>query len=304
MNIHLPATAAFRAETGAIAYDSISFSGKPKAQRLSQPQSRIEVIRHAGVVGPFTATASGHHADYDALMLNLTSSGRMRGRIGDTKIDKTLQRGHVSFEPGQCPVVLEFPANHHALGLFMPSSEMRHMTAELGANPVGPIASERQERLAQIMAMIETEIRAPGFAADLMIDGLVRAIGAILVRHESLPLVDDSSRIHLSPVRLARVIDFIESRLDEEISLADMATVAGLSAFHFSRVFKMATGETPYHFLGSRRLGRARSLLLNSELPLAELALSCGFASQSHFTAAFTKAMGMPPGRYRKQIAD
>jgi AraC family transcriptional regulator len=99
---------------------------------------------------------------------------------------------------------------------------------------------------------------------------------------------------------LAKVMDFIEATLDREIHLTDLATIAGLSPFHFSRVFKLETGETPYHFVGQRRLERARLMLLGSDMPLAELALSCGFASQSHFTAAFSKAMGVSPGRYRR----
>lgn len=164
-----------------------------------------------------------------------------------------------------------------------------------------PFASERHDRLAQLIAMCTVELRAPGFATDLMLEGLVRAIGAALARCDAAPPIVADERIHLSPVRLARVVDFIDSQLEHPIHLGDLAGIAGLSPFHFSRVFKLATGETPYHFVGSRRLDRARSLLLTSELPLAELALACGFASQSHFTAAFTKATGMPPGRYRRQ---
>ncbi|WP_374147652.1 helix-turn-helix domain-containing protein [Sphingomonas sp. 28-63-12] len=300
MTLQLPAGAVFRAETGAAAYDSIRFSGRPQADLLSYPGSRIDVVRHIGVRGPGMAMATSLNGDFDALMVNLTSSGRYRGRCGDTAIDTTLQRGHVSFVPGQYVTELEFPAAHNVLALFIPSREMQRIVAELGADDIKPMASERQDRLAQLIAMVETEIRSPGFAADLMLDGLMRAIGTIMVRHDTVPSGHSPGRIRLSPARLARVIDFVEARLDQEISLADMAQVAGLSPFHFSRVFKLATGETPYHFLGSRRLNRARALLLGGPMPLAELALHCGFASQSHFTAAFTKAMGMPPGRFRK----
>ncbi|MBA4048817.1 MAG: hypothetical protein C0476_09790 [Sphingomonas sp.] len=143
-------------------------------------------------------------------------------------------------------------------------------------------------------------MRAPGFASDLMTDGLIRAIGAALVQREATPQDHVGGRIHLSPVRLTKVMDYIESTLDREIHLTDLATIAGLSPFHFSRVFKLETGETPYHFVGMRRLERARLMLLSSDMPLAELARSCGFASQSHFTAAFSKAMGVSPGRYRR----
>ena len=107
-------------------------------------------------------------------------------------------------------------------------------------------------------------------------------------------------RIYLSPPKLRRVIAFIEAHLHEHIGLNDLAGAAGLSANHFLRVFKLATGATPYHFLRARRLERARQLLTASTIPLAQLALECGFANQAHFTAAFSRDIGISPGRYRR----
>jgi AraC family transcriptional regulator len=98
------------------------------------------------------------------------------------------------------------------------------------------------------------------------------------------------------------VLDFIEANLQESIGLDDLAHAAGLSANHFLRVFKLATGETPYHFLRARRLERARQLLADNAMPLAELALECGFANQAHFTAAFSRELGISPGRYRRAV--
>lgn len=291
----------FLGATGADAYDAIRFSATPHAERLSGADSRIQAVRHLGVGSSGHAHTSGSLPNVDSLLINLTASPSHRGRVGDTSVDKPLLRGHVSFVPHGSPVDLEFSAPHSALALFIPASALRAVTKELGVAEVRPFASERDDRLNQLVTMCVTELRSPGFASDLMVAGLIRAIGAALVRQDRAPSHAVEDRIYLSPVRLARVIDFIDSRLDDEIHLCDLADVAGLSAFHFSRVFKLATGQTPYHFVGSRRLDRARTLLMNGDLPLAELALACGFASQSHFTAAFTKAIGMPPGRYRRQ---
>lgn len=235
------------------------------------------------------------------MLVNLTTSPRHRGQIGDLRVDRPLHRGHVSFIPHDCLVDLEFAASHSALVLFIPQAALCRVTADLMATDLQPVASERHDRLAQLVTMCAMELRSPGFASDLMIEGLIRAIGATLVRQGTAPANAVEDRIYLSPARLARVIDFIDARLEQEIHLSDLARVAGLSPFHFSRVFKLATGETPYHFVASRRLDRARTMLVSSELPLAEMALACGFASQSHFTAAFTKAVGVPPGRYRRQ---
>lgn len=301
MDSRVYAPSSFLAATGADAYDSIRFSAKPQAEMLSKPGNRIQAVRHIGVGESGQARAAGSLSDSDTLLVNLTASPRHRGRIGHLHVDKPLQRGHVSFVPHDYTTEIEFSAGHSALALFIPQADLRKITAELGAAELPPIASERHDRLSQLITMCAMELRAPGFASDLMVEGLIRAIGATLVQQNITPTHAADERIHLSPVRLARVVDFIDSRLDHEIHLQDLAGVAGLSPFHFSRVFKLATGETPYHFVGSRRLDRARAMLVGSDLPLAELALACGFASQSHFTAAFTKVIGMPPGRYRRQ---
>lgn len=290
-----------RAVTGANAYDSIRFSATPNAELLSRRGDRIQAVRQISVGTSGTAHVAGRVTTVDTLLVNLNASRRHRGHIGDIAIDRPLQRGQVSFIPNDCPIDLEFPFEHSVLALFIPKADMARVAADLGVRDLQPIASERHDRLRQLVQMCVTELRSPGFASDLMIEGLVRAVGATLFRQNSAPSSEVEDRIYLSPVRLARVIDFIDARLDQPIHLNDLAQVAGLSPFHFSRVFKLATGETPYHFVGSRRLDRARAMLVGSELGLAELVLACGFASQSHFTAAFTKAIGTPPGRYRRQ---
>ncbi|KPF72493.1 hypothetical protein IP88_09835 [alpha proteobacterium AAP81b] len=163
-----------------------------------------------------------------------------------------------------------------------------------------PLLFDGDERLARLIRMLDAEIAAPGFASRLLVEGLARAVATLLVRLDLRDACADVERIHLTPWRLKKVVDYVDAHLDGEIGLADMAAVAGLSAFHFSRVFKLATGTSPYHYVRDRRLERARALLSGDHMSIAELALACGFANQSHFTAAFTKAMGVSPGRYRR----
>ena len=302
----------YQANTGVAPYDAVHFSGEPITGPACCPTSGIQVLRHTGVKlpGAVSATMSGwatlanYQPEIDALLVNLKSSGRYRGRCGEHEFAKLLHRNHITFVPGTHRTELEFPASHSVLVMFVPAIYMRRVLADIGATAITPMHNERHDRLAQLIFMLESEIRFPGFASDLMIDGLLRAITTILVRHDGGKPTANIDRIHLSPARLAKVIELVEKRLDSEICLSDMARVAELSPFHFSRVFKLATGETPYQFVGSRRLDRARRMLTEGSMPLAELALCCGFASQSHFTAAFTKAMGMPPGRYRRNATN
>ena len=100
--------------------------------------------------------------------------------------------------------------------------------------------------------------------------------------------------------RLRRVMQFIEANLQNHIQLKDLAEIANLSPFHFLRAFRKATGEAPHRFIQGCRLAKARQLLEDESLTLAEISLICNFSSQSSFTRAFTRAVGMAPGKYRE----
>lgn len=293
---------AFHASVGHVAFDAIRFSEKPVAQLIARSSQPLSIVRHLGSGHDGIVSAAQEPSGFDTLLLNVTHGGRYRGQVGDERVDLALQRGQMSFVPGTLPVEIDYPASNGVVLMLLPHALSAQLGAALGTGVPSPMHSERHDRLAQLFMMTERELTMPGFASDLMIDGLLRAMFTILARREgSAP--PPAPRVHLPPAKLKRVTDFIEAELGRGISLDDIAGIAGLSPFHFSRVFKLATGESPYRFLGARRLARARALLAGP-MALAEIALACGFASQSHFTAAFTKAFGMSPGRYRRQLGD
>jgi AraC family transcriptional regulator len=112
-------------------------------------------------------------------------------------------------------------------------------------------------------------------------------------------------RPSLAPLNLRRVCDHIDSRLDERITVAELAAVAGLSRGHFSRAFQAATNETPHAFILSRRLEAVRRRLEDGHADLAQLAAQTGFSSHAHMTTAFTRAFGVTPRDYRNpQVAE
>ena len=103
----------------------------------------------------------------------------------------------------------------------------------------------------------------------------------------------------LAGYRLNRVVEFIHANLENDISLADLAAMADLSAFHFSRAFRKTTGKTPQQYVMQQRLERAKLLLARPELPIVEVSLRSGFKNQSHFTSWFRKYTNFTPKLWR-----
>lgn len=141
------------------------------------------------------------------------------------------------------------------------------------------------------------------FGHELYIDCLGQMMVAHLVHHHSslsrpprTPKPDG-----LTDYRLRRIADYVDSHLGEDLSLETLAEQAGLSPLYLARSFKRAFGEPPHRYVVSRRVERAKDLIRSTCLPLAEVALACGFSDQSHLSQVFKRLVGVTPGAYRNQ---
>ncbi|MBY0561016.1 AraC family transcriptional regulator [Hyphomicrobium sp.] len=104
----------------------------------------------------------------------------------------------------------------------------------------------------------------------------------------------------LADRRLARVADYIEANIENDLDLASLADVAATSPSHFARRFKQTLGVNPHAYVLSRRLSRAELMLVSRDKSISQIAAACGFSSQSHFTTAFQSKAGVTPGAYRR----
>ncbi len=156
--------------------------------------------------------------------------------------------------------------------------------------------------LADIMRAVRPALAKTCEASTVFLDQLGVAIGTHLIEHHSDRghLVKTPQRLLLSPLQLNRAKAMLRNHLDGAISIAEVAKACGLSRGYFIRAFREATGQTPHRWMLQNRVERARGLLIESELGLADVALVCGFADQSHFTRIFARLMGVPPGNYRR----
>jgi len=99
-----------------------------------------------------------------------------------------------------------------------------------------------------------------------------------------------------------RLVDYIDTTLDQPLTLGDMAAQCSLSEYHFARMFSVSFGLPPHQYVLARRMARACQLLRGSTQALGDIALACGFASASHFSNRFRQTMGAAPGVYRAAL--
>jgi transcriptional regulator GlxA family with amidase domain len=106
----------------------------------------------------------------------------------------------------------------------------------------------------------------------------------------------------LPPRASQRVREYIDAHLNKNISVQMLADIAGLSMYHFTRVFKQSEGVTPHLYLIQRRIKRAMELLSDTNLPLSEIAFLVGFSDQSHCARRFREHVGLSPRDYRRSM--
>ncbi|HYW71854.1 MAG TPA: helix-turn-helix transcriptional regulator, partial [Pyrinomonadaceae bacterium] len=162
-----------------------------------------------------------------------------------------------------------------------------------------------EEKLSQLGQALAAEVAMEDVGREIVIAALIEQLLVHLLRHHST--MRRSSELELSRVglidrRIRRAAELMQARLDEDLTLKDIAAASYLSPFHFSRLFKKLTGTTPLAYLGSQRIARARLLLAQSDLSITQIAAQVGYGSGSHFTKAFRQATGLTPKQFRAAV--
>jgi len=151
----------------------------------------------------------------------------------------------------------------------------------------------------QAAMCLENDLRASSPAGSVYGETVGAALAAHLVRWHSdgAPRSLDSGR--LPGGLLQCVLEFVDNNLETNLSLQDLADRVHLDVYTFARSFKEAVGLPPHRYIISRRIARAKKLLAQRQLSIAEIALRCGFASQSNFATVFHRVVKATPCAYR-----
>lgn len=147
-----------------------------------------------------------------------------------------------------------------------------------------------------VLELYERTVKVLGEASSILEkESALFSFIMMLDRHYGCEPAEDQSGKNRGAVMTAKV--FIEERYKDDPALADMAEAAGLSPYHFIRVFCDRTGVTPHEYLTGVRMRHARTLL-SQGVPIVDVALSLGYSDQSHFTRYFKRIIGITPGAY------
>lgn len=242
------------------------------------------------------------------ITINLGPSFAMDTRLPGEKRTTVSEPGSMFIAPVDCAMRLAYRGLEEFRSLTFSCS--RNHLEQVAINAGLPFAADGlppardaagdSQALHLSRAIIE-ELRSE-HGVPLLLESLTIALSAHIVRRAAGSAIEARrSRSGLAPYVLRRVTDYVKEHLQRPISLSDLATVAGLSTYHFCRMFKHSTGMPPYQYLAQARLGRAKQLLLQTTLPIADVGFDAGFGSSSQFSHFFKKWTRCTPQEYRRQ---
>ncbi|MBF2084634.1 AraC family transcriptional regulator [Thermoleptolyngbya sp. C42_A2020_037] len=255
---------------------------------------------------PPAGEAFCHFPEEHTICLSLSSRPVQFLQIkGSKRFTGLYGKGDISITPAGVPVFARWQQADHFLEIRLPSQFLQTVAHEtLGSATVRlELVDDFRIRDAQLEAIAQlllTDLQQQNLGGKLYIDSLTNVLAVHLIRHYAAKTAQISEyEGGLNQQQLLRVLDYLNDHLDQEIKLADLANLLGISQFHFSRLFKQSVGLSPYQYLLQQRIETAKRLLKQTDDSIVEIALRCGFNSHSHLTQQFRKATGTTPSRYR-----
>lgn len=154
----------------------------------------------------------------------------------------------------------------------------------------------------QTVLKLKAQIGSADASARLYAEALSAVLAHEIIRHDDGAPLLPRTRGGLAGWQQRRIVEFIEEHLADDLPLATLSGLAQLSPYHFAREFKRSFGVPPHRYHSNRRIERARALLANSKVSVAEVALEVGFSGSSAFAATFRRATGQTPTDYRRSL--
>jgi AraC family transcriptional regulator len=211
--------------------------------------------------------------------------------------------GHVALIPAMLPYAARWEPLE-ATGVFLDPDFLRTAIGESqGARiELRPAPAPQSDSLvAELVLALRKEVQAGYPGGALYGESLGVALAAHVVREYAVASsCAPEPRGGLPPRELRRIEEYVEENLADSLSLQELSQQLQMSVYFFVRSFKRSTGLPPHQYVLRRRVERAKELLVDPALSIVDIALRCGFATQSHLTATFNRLTNLTPGEYRR----
>lgn len=217
----------------------------------------------------------------------------MRYRIGRRHWDVGV--GQAVLVPAHVEHVTELHHDLQAVSLWLDRDLVREVGAAFDAGEAAPFVIDDATRLARLGQLLLDEAEATDPGRLLAADALAEALCVQLARGVRSTMPATASGVD---PRVARAVDHVHAAYAEPLTVEDLAHTAGMSRFHFSRLFREQVGLSPYQFLMKTRVERAADLLRGGRRSVTEAACEVGFYDLGRFSRAFRRQMGQPPSAW------
>jgi AraC family transcriptional regulator len=241
-------------------------------------------------------------------MIVIYRGGRsmMRRRSGGDWKTSTVEQGVITFvtrcEESEWHWTNPIDVRHIYLGhdaLLKTAEEV--FEHDFSSIQIDDIVGSKDDEFAIYLDLLEMELNNQGIGDSLYIDSLRTQLCIHTLRKYARISFREIPKDGLSRNQKKIVLDYIACHLDKALKIDELASLVGLSAYHFARRFKVEFGVPPHGFVLDRRVERAKGLMGNTGDRLKSIAVDCGFSDQSHLTRVFKKRVGLTPGEFRRK---
>lgn len=276
----------------------------PRTLLVKSPTSQIEISRI--VCGPATVGMTSVIPATEAFALGVYQT--------DIPYHEIWRRGHSVIRQGYAAQSMQLAdladeyaakicGTHEVVTFFIPYAALDDVADDSRRRRVRGLACDPGHTdpvVAHLVASLLPALEQPHQASALFLEYVTLALCLHLLQtYGALSPI----RVHggLKPLHLKRAKDLIAANLGDDLSLAQVAAQCDLSREHFSRAFKVSTGLTPHQWRQLCRIDAVKQLLTGSSRSIADIALACGFADQSHLTRVFGRIAGTSPAQWRRE---
>ncbi len=241
-------------------------------------------------------------SDRVIVVLNLTPAPKVIWHQAGCWTSKAIEFGSFSVIAAADPVEVTVTGPTDVLLIFLPTTLFDQTAGIADLRRATTRFIDRNAAIERVCLRMLVTLQRRGGSHETVLEPLAKQLADLLVHDRPVTKMVGG----LPAYRLARLCRYVEARVQEDrssaIRLRDMAEVAGLSPYHFSRAFKQSTGNTPAAFVMRRRLEFGRIALATSTNSVSSIARRLGFPSPAHFTQRFKEGMGVVPSEFREAM--